>query len=119
MTETVATELRAHPCLVRTIIRAEVERDGDRQQGYLVNISLGGAFLAVEDPPATESALEIFLLLPWGGSASASSRRKQCGNRSMPRTNPLVRSCLSLASVMRLTKNYRATSTASSSYLPR
>ena len=66
MSETVATELRAHPRLAPTIIRAEVERDGERQQGYLINVSLGGAFLAIEDPPATESTLEIFMLLPWG-----------------------------------------------------
>jgi hypothetical protein len=66
MSETVATELRAHPRLAPTIIRAEIERDGERQQGYLINVSLGGAFLAVENPPATQSQLEVFLLLPWG-----------------------------------------------------
>jgi hypothetical protein len=66
MSATVATEFRAHPRLAPTIIRAEVERDGERQQGYLINVSLGDAFLAVENPPATESTVEVFLLLPWG-----------------------------------------------------
>lgn len=66
MSETVATDLRAHPRLAPTIIRAEIEKDGERQQGYLINVSLGGAFLATEDPPAAESELEVFLLLPWG-----------------------------------------------------
>ena len=65
MSETVAAELRLHPYLARTIIRAEVERDGERQRGYMIDISLGGTFLAVENPPATEFELEISLLLPW------------------------------------------------------
>lgn len=66
MTEAVATEKREHPRLAPTIIRAEVGRKGKRRQGYLMNVSLGGAFLAVENPPAPETAVEVHVLLPWG-----------------------------------------------------
>jgi hypothetical protein len=67
MSEVVATELREFPRLAPTIIRAEVEREGTREQGYLMNVSLGGAFLAIESPPSPNEAVKIHVLLPWGG----------------------------------------------------
>jgi hypothetical protein len=66
MNQSVATELREYPRLAPTILRAEVRRRGKLQQGYLMNVSLGGAFLAVENPPPPDAAVEVRLLLPWG-----------------------------------------------------
>ncbi len=66
MKEAVATEKREYPRLAPTILRAEVERDGARSQGYLMNVSLGGAFLSVENPPLPEAAVTVYVTLPWG-----------------------------------------------------
>jgi PilZ domain len=66
MSEAVATEQREFPRLAPTILRADVERDGARSQGYLMNVSLGGAFLAVEQPPAPDSEVTVHVMLPWG-----------------------------------------------------
>lgn len=66
MSEAVATELREHRRHAPTILRAEVERDGACQKGYLMNVSLGGAFLTVDEPPHPEEALVVHILLPWG-----------------------------------------------------
>jgi len=66
MSDAVATELREHRRHAPTILRAEVERDSLRRQGYLMNVSLGGGFLTVEDPPHPESTLKVHILFPWG-----------------------------------------------------
>lgn len=66
MSEVVAIEQREHPRLAPAIIRVEVEYDGARRLGYLMNVSLGGAFLAVDDPPTPESKVRFWVLLPWG-----------------------------------------------------
>jgi hypothetical protein len=66
MSQAVATELREHRRHSPTILRAEVERAGGRQKGYLMNVSLGGAFLTAEEPPPPEEALRVYILFPWG-----------------------------------------------------
>jgi hypothetical protein len=66
MSEAVAIEQREHPRLAPAIIRAEVDHNGVRSLGYLMNVSLGGAFLAVDDPPMPESRVTFWVLLPWG-----------------------------------------------------
>jgi hypothetical protein len=66
MSEVVAIEQREHPRLAPAIIRADVEHDGARRTGYLMNVSLGGAFLVVDDPPMPESKITFWVLLPWG-----------------------------------------------------
>ena len=65
-TETVATEKREHPRLAPTILRAALETDGTTSQGYLMNVSLGGGFLAVDDPPAPTETVTVLVMLPWG-----------------------------------------------------
>jgi hypothetical protein len=62
----VAIEQREHPRLAPAIIRAEVEHGGARRPGYLMNVSLGGAFLAIDDPPMPDSNVTFWVLLPWG-----------------------------------------------------
>lgn len=66
MSEAVATEQREYPRLAPTILRADVERDGTRSQGYLMNVSLGGAFLVLEEPPSPDAAITVHVMLPWG-----------------------------------------------------
>ena len=66
MSEAVATELREHKRHAPTILRAEVERGGALRTGYLLNVSLGGAFLTTDDPPSPEEALLVHILFPWG-----------------------------------------------------
>lgn len=66
MSEAVATEKREYPRLAPTILRAEVERDGARSQGYLMNVSVGGAFLAVAEPPSPDEQVTVHVVLPWG-----------------------------------------------------
>jgi hypothetical protein len=66
MSEAVATELREHRRHAPTILRAEVERNGSRQMGYLMNVSLGGAFLTIDEPPRPEESAVVHILLPWG-----------------------------------------------------
>jgi len=38
---------------------------GRRREGYLTNVSDGGAFLAVDDPPHLGTEVEIRAILPW------------------------------------------------------
>jgi hypothetical protein len=66
MSEAVATELREHRRHAPTILRAEVERAGARRKGYLLNVSLGGAFLTIDQPPSPDDELVVHILLPWG-----------------------------------------------------
>jgi len=64
----VATEQREHARvpLAPTIIRAEITHGGKRGEGYLINVSLGGAFLTMAEPPEKDKMSELHLLLPWG-----------------------------------------------------
>ena len=63
-----ATEQREHArvALAPTIVRAQIEQNGSRREGYLVNVSLGGAFLTMEEPPPKNKTAKLHLLLPWG-----------------------------------------------------
>ncbi len=64
----VAIEQREHvrAQLAPTIIRAEIEQGGERRAGYVINVSLGGAFLTMAEPPPKNKMSELHLLLPWG-----------------------------------------------------
>jgi len=66
MTNAVA-ELREHArcTLAPTMIRAEIAKDGVVREGYLINVSLGGALLTMNDPPPKNESWELYLLLPW------------------------------------------------------
>jgi hypothetical protein len=73
----VATDQREHArvALAPTIIRAQVVHGGKRREGYLVNVSLGGAFLTMTEPPAKNKTSELHLLLPWGvGECSVTAK---------------------------------------------
>jgi Tfp pilus assembly protein PilZ len=55
------TSARFGPLVVKTAFLVGSER----RQGYLTNVSLGGAFLAVDDPPPPGADVEIRASLPW------------------------------------------------------
>jgi hypothetical protein len=75
MMETATSELRRHRRHAPTILAAEVQGKGERAKGYLLNVSLGGAFLAIHEPPSPEETVSIHLLLPWGIGECALSAR--------------------------------------------
>jgi Tfp pilus assembly protein PilZ len=58
-------EKRIHPRYGPLVIKTAFTAGSDRRQGYLTNVSEGGAFLAVEDPPALGAVVEIRAILPW------------------------------------------------------
>lgn len=68
MSKVAAAEQRAHErvALAPSIIRAEIEHGGTKREGYLINVSLGGAFLTMTEPPAKNKTSKLHLLLPWG-----------------------------------------------------
>lgn len=61
-----AIEERAHPRVAPTVLRTNVELDGEKREGYLLNVSLGGGFLVLRDPPGPEDKAELHVVLPWG-----------------------------------------------------
>ncbi len=68
MSHAINTDQREHSRLqlAPTIVRAEIEQDGKRREGYLINVSLGGAFLSIVDPPAKDTITDLHMVLPWG-----------------------------------------------------
>ena len=61
MSNAIATDLREHGRVqsAPTIVRAEIEQDGKRREAYLINVSLGGAFLSVDDPPGKDVVTDL------------------------------------------------------------
>ena len=60
------TNLRGFPRIGPTIIKAKISTDGEPLgEGYLINLSLGGGFLASESPPRTGQPLTLTFDLPW------------------------------------------------------
>jgi hypothetical protein len=69
------TEKRVHPRFGPLVIKASFTQGGVERAGYLTNVSVSGAFLAVESPPAPESEVELKAVLPWRlGELRASAR---------------------------------------------
>lgn len=52
---------RFGPLVIKTLFSCGAER----REGYLTNVSRGGAFLAVEAPPPLGTVVEIRASLPW------------------------------------------------------
>jgi Tfp pilus assembly protein PilZ len=47
------------------VIKTVFSFDAQLREGYLTNVSQGGAFLAVDDPPPLGAEVEIRASLPW------------------------------------------------------
>jgi Tfp pilus assembly protein PilZ len=58
-------EKRIHPRFGPLVIKTAFTVGADRGEGYLTNVSEGGAFLAVDDPPPLGAEVEIRAILPW------------------------------------------------------
>ncbi len=58
-------DLREHPRLGPLIIKVEFESKRRCGEGYLTNLSLGGAFLAVDEMPSAGDRLSLRITLPW------------------------------------------------------
>jgi hypothetical protein len=56
---------RTQPRFGPSVIKTWFEIEGDKRQGYLTNVSSGGAFLAVENPPLLGKDIELSAILPW------------------------------------------------------
>ena len=85
MSHAIATDQREHRRLqlAPTIIRADIEQDGKRREGYLINVSLGGTFLSIADPPAKDTTTDLHMVLPWGiGEVPRSGMRRLGADRS-------------------------------------
>jgi hypothetical protein len=59
------SDKRVHPRLGPLVIKAWLTVGPERREGYLTNVSEGGAFFAVETPPPLGSEGEIRANLPW------------------------------------------------------
>jgi hypothetical protein len=56
---------RTDPRFGPLVIKAETWIEEEHQQGYLTNVSMGGAFLAIDSPPPIGATLALRALLPW------------------------------------------------------
>ncbi len=69
------SDKRIHPRLGPLVIKASYTVGSNRREGYLTNVGVGGAFLAVDDPPPLGTEVEIRAILPWRlGELRASTR---------------------------------------------
>jgi Tfp pilus assembly protein PilZ len=69
------TDKRSYPRFGPLVIKASFHVGSERRVGYLTNVSEGGAFLAVDDPPQLGAKIEIHAALPWRlGELRASTR---------------------------------------------
>lgn len=67
MSQTVA-EMREHArvTLAPSVVRSRITVGGEDHEGYLMNLSLGGAFLGMGEPPPVGTNVDLAVLLPWG-----------------------------------------------------
>jgi Tfp pilus assembly protein PilZ len=56
---------RKHQRISPLIIRAYYQYEGDSKEGYLLNLSQGGAFLATNEHLPIEEILHLRIDLPW------------------------------------------------------
>jgi Tfp pilus assembly protein PilZ len=59
------SDKRINPRFGPLVIKTRFTVNGLGREGYLTNVSAGGAFLAVEDPPPLGAEVDFVTLLPW------------------------------------------------------
>jgi PilZ domain len=59
------SEQRINPRFGPLVIKTFLVVDGRTHEGYLTNVSTGGAFLALDDPPPLGTEVDFRALLPW------------------------------------------------------
>jgi Tfp pilus assembly protein PilZ len=69
------TDKRTNPRFGPLALKTVFVANGQQREGYLTNVSVGGAFLAVDDPPQLGIDVDLTALLPWRlGDLRASGR---------------------------------------------
>jgi uncharacterized protein (TIGR02266 family) len=58
-------ELRKHPRVGPLIIRTQYQYSAGSGEGYLLNLSRGGAFLATREPLPIDEKVQLVVSLPW------------------------------------------------------
>jgi len=67
--------MRKHPRLSPLVIRTKFRTHHSEGNGYLTNLSVGGAFLATEEPLHAEEAVDLSITLPWDlGTVAATAK---------------------------------------------
>ena len=56
---------RKKPRFGPLVVKARLDVDGETCEGYLTNLSAGGAFLAIDAPPSIGTEISIRAPLPW------------------------------------------------------
>lgn len=56
---------RTDPRFGPLVIKARVDEGERHRDGYLTNVSTGGAFLAIDEPPDVGSEVDLRALMPW------------------------------------------------------
>ncbi|MGH9333198.1 MAG: PilZ domain-containing protein, partial [Vicinamibacteria bacterium] len=56
---------RVHPRFGPLVVKARFAAGEERREGYLTNLSVSGAFLAVDDPPPLGTDVDFIAILPW------------------------------------------------------
>lgn len=78
---------RFGPLAIKTVFVV----DGRTRDGYLTNVSSGGAFLAVEDPPSAGADIDLRALLPWRLGELRAGARVVWRNESRSSDAPILR----------------------------
>ena len=58
-------EKRQHLRFGPLVIKVELDLGEARREGYLTNVSSGGAFLAIDEPPPIGADVRLRAVLPW------------------------------------------------------
>jgi hypothetical protein len=59
------TEKRINQRFGPLVIKASLTHGGAKREGYLTNVSIGGAFLALDSPPPLGAEIDLSTILPW------------------------------------------------------
>lgn len=58
-------EKRTKPRFGPLVLKARVDRGAGIEVGYLTNVSIGGGFLAMDEPPPIGAEISLVAPLPW------------------------------------------------------
>ena len=79
---------RKKPRFGPLVVKARLDVDGETREGYLTNLSAGGAFLAMDAPPSIGTEISIRAPLPWNlGVLLARARVAWQNDQNAPNAN--------------------------------
>jgi hypothetical protein len=71
---------RSAPRFHSLVLKTELDIGGEKRDGFLTNLSRAGGFLAMDNPPADGTELDVWALLPWGLGELRARARVVWGN---------------------------------------